>query len=235
VIGGIVGLALIILLGWCIVSRRKKDEFDGDFDPEHISAVRRGRQDLLPELPPGAAEVTPFRYEQQPGGFPHAMAQVPPNVYRTPPSPAPPTSPVYGVGALAAYPPQNRHSLSLSANSFSSPRSESDDLSLPNPYGSVYDAPVTAMSSVSGQSQPIVSQPRSTKEREAFGHRSNMAYPSGSSHNGSQARLMLASPMDDDSSSQVYVHRDGGQYKGATTPGSEIPPTYDSISPTERR
>jgi len=233
VVGGVAGLAIILLAAWFISKRRKRDNFDGDFDPDSIAGpVRRGgRQSLVPEGPSGA-EVTPFVMQNEPRG------------------PVLPQMGEYGSGIPAALVAGG--AAPHPAQSYSSPSDggypQSEGSYLPNPYppssdrsdyasgqgrqdylvGNPPGSPTQATTSVYSQ----FSQPRSAKEREAYTQRFGAAGGSG------QRPLMLATSSEEESSS-VIVHQDGGRVPVNNDNNDdeverEIPPTYDSLPEVER-
>ncbi len=61
VVGGVGGALLILALIFFLLRRRKRDDFDGDFDPDRVTGGRLPNMDLA-----GADEVTPYSYA--PGG-----------------------------------------------------------------------------------------------------------------------------------------------------------------------
>ncbi|KAL5520092.1 hypothetical protein ACEPAG_1752 [Sanghuangporus baumii] len=82
VVGGVAGLAALVLLVWFCLRRRKRNDFDGDFDPDAVakrnsSTLQRlgrgGDTDLLAAVRgvENEPEVTPYTYGMQqhgPGG-----------------------------------------------------------------------------------------------------------------------------------------------------------------------
>lgn len=63
------GLAVIVLLVWIILRKRRQaklDEFDGNFDPARVVSSSRGnRLNLDEEDTPAAAGITPYPYPEQ--------------------------------------------------------------------------------------------------------------------------------------------------------------------------
>jgi len=237
VVGGVVGLALLLIAAWLVSKRRKRNDFDGDFDPDSIAGpVRRGgRQSLVADGPTGA-EVTPYVMQNEPRGS--ALPQM-----------GEQGSIVPGalVAGAAGFGTASQH-----AHSYSNPSDggypQSDGSYLPNPYppssdrsdyasgqgrqdylmGNTPGSPTQASTSVYSQ----FSQPRTAKEREAYTQRFGTAGGSG------QRPLVLATNSEEDSSS-VIVHRDGGRVpvhndNNEEEVEKEIPPTYDSLPEVER-
>lgn len=66
VVGGLAGAAILATLIFFICRRRRRDDFDGNFDPDRVTGDNRG---TLPDIDLAAAEaVTPYSYN--PGGMP---------------------------------------------------------------------------------------------------------------------------------------------------------------------
>ncbi|KAF7776588.1 hypothetical protein Agabi119p4_4981 [Agaricus bisporus var. burnettii] len=78
VVGGVVGgLAILALLVWIILRKRRQakfDEFDGNFDPARVVSSRGNRLNLDDEDTPAAAGITPYPYPEHQQ---QNMAQVP--------------------------------------------------------------------------------------------------------------------------------------------------------------
>lgn len=69
VVGGVVGAALLATLVFLLCRRRRRDDFDGNFDPDRVVGVNHGagQGGTLPDIDLAAAgEVTPYSYT--PGG-----------------------------------------------------------------------------------------------------------------------------------------------------------------------
>jgi len=210
-VGGAVGLALIVLLLWFCIRKRKKDDFDGDFDPDHIDASP-GRDPTLPRLD---MDVTPYAYDPNQGG-----AVDDPN-----------GRPMYDMaqrsdgsagfllaGAVRAQTPpfSDIHGNQTSTTGSHYPPSSSGHGLLSPGLGDPRD------SSSRSSSNPIGSLP-SAKEREAADRR----------------RLYVANEFDrSGSSGDVIQHQDGGRVqldRIHDEPQREIPPSYDSIGPDHNR
>ena len=59
VVGGIGGLIALIVIAYFLLKRRRRDEFDGDFDPDKVTG---GRLPHGMDLAGEGAEVTPYQY-----------------------------------------------------------------------------------------------------------------------------------------------------------------------------
>jgi hypothetical protein len=70
VAGGVVILSLTALFFWFCVRKRKRDEFDGDFDPDHVVASSP-TNDIDPTLPHLDTENTPYAYNSYDGIAPY--------------------------------------------------------------------------------------------------------------------------------------------------------------------
>jgi len=233
-VGGVVGLALLLLGAWFLAKRRRRNEFDGDFDPDSVAGPvgRGGRQSLDG---PSGAEVTPFVMNNQSRG---------------------PTLPQMGehdAGVPAALVAGGAGYGASTAHSYSNPSEggypQSEGSLLPNPYPASSDrsdytqgqgrqdylagvpehtsgSPTQATTSIYSQ----FSQPRSAKEREAYQQRFGLAGGSG------PRPLMLANNSEEDA--PVIVHQDGGRIPEndeEERAQKEIPPTYDSLPDNERK
>lgn len=78
VVGGIAALVALLLLLWFVRRRRRNNEFDGNFDPDRVTAVGgtggaggMRQADLLGAGATGA-EVTPYSYQPQGAGAQYA-------------------------------------------------------------------------------------------------------------------------------------------------------------------
>jgi len=231
-VGGVAGLALLFIIAWLLARRRKRNNFNGDFDPDSVvGPLGRGKRQSLDG--PTGAEVTPFVMNNQQPTLP-LMGELSAGV---------PGASVAGAAAGAA---------AGTAHSYSSPSEsaypQSEASYLPNPYPASSDrsdyplaqgrqdylagvaghpssSPTQATTSIYSQ----FSQPRSAKEREAYQQRYGMTGGSG------QRPLMLANSSDEER--PVIVHQDGGRInenEEEEQAQKEIPPTYDSLPDNER-
>jgi len=213
--GGIAGLAAILLIGlFCWRrNRTRRDDFDGNFDPDRV--VRHvGATDLA------GAEVTPYHYE--PGGLAAAgavAAGAGSAHHSSGGSAGPPSS--SGGGSMRQY--QDTQALlragsagaaTVTSGSHYAPTS-SDSASV-YPDSSQQHHQPQVLGAV-GMPVPQPYRPMSTKEREAARQR------------GQSGGLGLASAAEEE---EVIQHTDGGQIPDTTVAPSsphEIPPSYDSI------
>lgn len=220
VVGGVAGIIILALLIFCIRRRVRKDEFDGDFDPDRVVGRADGASGTLPRVDI-ADEVTPFpqsytdqgsssmrQYGNSPYlGMPSSLAgsgQIGPEIY--------PSSAV-GPGA-SSYDGQSRQFMQPGVG-----------LPPPGAYG-----PQTNMYSTGpGDWQASRPSPPSTasynttstraaKEREAMGR------------SGQGQGLGLATQREAAEGSDVVVHQDAGRAPiEEHAPPKEIPPAYESI------
>jgi hypothetical protein len=213
-VGGVTGLAILgLLLFYCLRRQRRKDDFDGNFDPDRVGH-NQGPLDLT------AGEVEPYTYPQESGDPGHVGMRegtgaggVVQQYYNTSPgarheyggdsrSPtethtttsylAPNAGPMAGAGAGLAYAPSSSTSLT---------------------------------------------PPRSAKEQEAFSRFNSLgssAGMSGEASGSAEPGLRVMNQPDD----SVVVHQDGGRVRipaDEEPVEREIPPTYDSIPPDDSR
>jgi len=231
-VGGVAAFIALLLAAWLIARRRRRNDFDGDFDPDRVAGPTRhgGRQSLVPDGPDGG-EVTPY-----------VMA----NQNRSPALPqmgehdaGVPAALIAGGAAYGA----TAHQRASLSNPSEAGYPQSESSYLPNPYPASSDisdsaygqgrqdqprSPTLGTTSVYSQ----FSQPRSAKEREAYAQRHGVAGGS------TQRPLMLATSSEEDTESQVIVHQDGGRIpendRNEEQVEKEIPPTYDSLPQEER-
>lgn len=201
-VGGVVGLVALLFIAWFIARRRRRNDFDGDFDPSNVAGPDRrgGRQSLVPDGPDGA-EVTPYVM--------HNTGRGPTLPQMEEHSVDVPSSLIAGGVAYEGGPRQRQ--------SFSTPSEggyqHTESSYLPNPYPPSSDrsdngygqglqepprSPTQATTSVYSQS----SQPRSAKEREA--HIQRFGAASGS---GQRPLILVTSSEEDTDSTPVIVHQ----------------------------
>lgn len=237
IVGGIAGLAVLsLLLLWWYRRKNRKEDFDGNFDPDRIISDGRHQDDL--DLV--GHEIHPFDYapnqemaQQHPsvpsfltGGLAGAGAgagaaalqtqrNYPPAPYSTSGASAPSTySQPMSDPAFAGYDARSSsHGHTTTSHGASSPTNPS--FAMPGPSGDFRQpspGPSLAMGSESSNSSPpggVGGSIPSSKEREAQGGRFRVA-----------------------NEGPVIVHQDGGRLDSTPEeedPPHEIPPTYDSI------
>jgi hypothetical protein len=218
VAGGVVGLALIALLLWFCIRKRKRDDFDGDFDPDRVVAASPGRDPTLPRLD---MDVTPYAYDPYNGGDADNPSE-------------PPGMPVYNMAqrsdgsagfllAGAAVPPSHRSqtppfsdiqgNLTSTTGSHYPPSSSGHD-----PLNMLAGDHRGASFGSSNLPGGILS----SKEREAAVERRGL-YVANDGYDRGRG-----------SGPDVIQHQDGGRIPLDRThdvPQREIPPSYDSIGP----
>jgi len=219
-VGGVGGIAIIILLLLCIRRRSRKDEFDGDFDPDRVVGHTGGGGTLPPvDL---ADDVTPFPHPYTADGENSTMRQFGGSTY-LPVSSSFATS---GQNSTEFYPSSKAAVVGVADPSrvFGPPR-------IGSPPSGVYLPPTDMYGGSSiGWSDPRVSPPPSTtsqttssargaKEREAIGR------------DGQGTGLGLATQQEvAEGSEDVVVHQDAGRAPVEDhPPPREIPPAYESI------
>lgn len=259
VVGGIGGLALLALLIWFLRRRAKRDEFDGDFDPDRV--VRHSSGQGL-DLAGPETNVTPFQLGQPgfgTGGPPSVATSAGAAGFGAGPGhggapmsmPLPQHEmaqhggPAYlgaaGAGGQSAYDQYAYGGANangpLTPTSGSSSSGYGPPVSAAHGYAGAAYAPSVAPTATSGshysQSQSGVtpSSGRSAKEREALAARNGRA---GQLHLANHPEGEEAAPVE----SEVVQHRDGGRVPppradSGSSP-AEIPPSYDSIPREDR-
>jgi len=223
-VGGVVVLAVIAILLWYCVRKRRDDDFDGNFDPDRVVGTSPGRAATLPRLdldvapysynPAGSgATVTDYRNSQAPqmpvpqhSGYNMSQKAAAPAAFRAEGAVVPP-----GQYAQTQYsdPPGNRTSTTGSHYPTS-------------PEHSLVGVPMNDFRNSSpGPSLGTSGTVPSAKERE-------------------MSRTMFVASGDGDTGSGsggVIQHQDGGRVRLDRTPEErpqmEIPPSYDSIDPDD--
>ncbi|KAH9172373.1 hypothetical protein EDB89DRAFT_921351 [Lactarius sanguifluus] len=201
VAGGIAGLIAILLIGlFCWRrNRRRRDDFDGNFDPDRVVG-HTGHTDLA------GAEVTPYSYEPGvAGGMP---------VHSGPSTGAPSSS---GGGSMRQY----RDSQALLGSAFEAGAATATSGSHYAPTSS--DSASAYPSSIAHSSQqhgampvPQPYRPMSGKEREALRQRG-------------EGGLGLASALEEDEVIQHTDGGQIPVPSVPASPPHEVPPSYDSI------
>lgn len=201
VAGGIAGLVAILLIGlFCWRrNRRRRDDFDGNFDPDRVVG-HAGHTDLA------GAEVTPYSYEPGvAGGTP---------VHSGPSTGAPSSS---GGGSMRQY----RDSQALLGGAFEAGAATATSGSHYAPTSS--DSASAYPSSIAHSSQqhgampvPQPYRPMSGKEREALRQRG-------------EGGLGLASALEEDEVIQHTDGGQIPVPSVPASPPHEVPPSYDSI------
>ncbi|KIK92086.1 hypothetical protein PAXRUDRAFT_148082, partial [Paxillus rubicundulus Ve08.2h10] len=246
-VGGVVGLVIFALFLFCIRKRSKKDEFDGDFDPDRVVGHSTGGG-TLPQVDL-TDDVTPFpqQYGDYGGG---SMRQYGDSPYLM-------NAAVAGAGAAAgagagmpggATSPltsPSRYSDATSYHQAGGPSSaegypQNNQFMRPGggPPPGGYQQPVNMYGAGPADwftPQPMISPPpstvasttatsRSAKEREALARNGEGT--------GTGTGLALATQHEvAEGSGEVVVHQDAGRAPsdGHHSP-NEIPPAYESIS-----
>ncbi|KAF9219830.1 hypothetical protein BS17DRAFT_882629 [Gyrodon lividus] len=246
VVGGVVGIALLILFIFCIRRKSKKDDFDGDFDPDRVIGHSTGGGGTLPQVDL-SDEVTP--YLQQYGDRGGSMRQYGESPY------FPDAAAAGGAAAGAAMPgratsPLTSPSRYSDATSYHHPTGASSAEGYPQgnqfvrpgggPIPGAYQQPVNmygagpadwhtpnpltspAPSTVASHTTTATSS-RSAKEREALARNGQGA--------GTRTGLGLATQHEaPEGSGEVVVHQDAGRAPSDEQPAPrEIPPAYESI------
>ncbi|KAI0755343.1 hypothetical protein C8Q80DRAFT_1117750 [Daedaleopsis nitida] len=74
VVGGIAGLAILATLVFFLFRRhRKRDDFDGNFDPDRVVGLSGDNRGTLPNIDLAADNITPYNYTPQGPGMPVAQ------------------------------------------------------------------------------------------------------------------------------------------------------------------
>lgn len=213
VVGGVAGITILAFLLFCIRRRARKDEFDGNFDPDRVVGHTDGGGGTLPNVDL-ADEVTPFPQPYTDQGS-SSMRQ-----YGKPPYiPVPSSFAASGHASTEFYPPG-------AADADAQPRQFMPPQGAYIPPINMYGTgPVDWHSPRPGVSPPpstvsnTTSSTRATKEREAMGR------------GGQGMGLTLATQQEAaEGSGDVVVHQDAGRAPAEEhAPPREIPPAYDSI------
>jgi len=217
-VGGIAALAIISFLLWYCVHKRKRDEFDGNFDPDRVVGGSPGRDVDI--------DVTPYSYnpdEAGTGGYNNQAPVMPMPQHSGHAMSQRIGAPAAFAGGMAAVTPSQ-----YSHSQYSDPHANHTSTSgshypTTSPQQSIYGMPGTDFRNVSpGPSLATTGTGTipSAKERE-------MA--------SDKRRLYLANEEGEgNSGAGVLQHQDGGRVpldRTAEEHPNEIPPSYDMISP----
>jgi len=215
VVGGIAALAIISFLLWYCVRKRKRDEFDGNFDPDRVVGGSPGRDVDL--------DVAPYIYNPDESGV-HGQGPGMPVAQQSGYDMSQRTgAPAAFVGGMAGITPsQYSHSQYSDPHGNHTSTSGSHYAST-SPQQSISGMPSNDFRNVSpGPSLATTGTIPSAKEREMASDR---------------RRLYLANDEAEGSGAAVMQHQDGGRVPLDRTPEEEqpheIPPSYDMISPDE--
>ena len=206
VVGGAVGIIILIVIAFFLLRRSKrKDEFDGNFDPDRLDPERLGgnatRPGAMPHIDLVGAEVTPYpAYQQLSDSAPQKGYQQHPQMGQRPGMQAPVMGGAgYGTSDMHSVTSGSHYPTTITDQSVSGMRNQ--DYRGPSPGVSL---------GTSGGTLP------SSKGRESTSDGvlrvANDEHGEGGSGQGGG----------------IMFHRDGGQIP------EEVPPSYDSISPGER-
>ena len=247
VVGGIGGLAILLILGWYLLKRHNKykDDFDGDFDPDRVIGGRSSGAGLDLAAGDAAPQVTPYSYSPNPQ---MAMAQNNSSSVLGPGAAgvgAAGLGAAIGAGAAGA---SSRHGPPTSAPSAYSQPSQSQyggsssseaggAAHRTSDYNNAYAAYADGGESEAGMSSPRGAGGYYTGDWR--GPSPGPSVPSAAttgtlpSHKELEARgLRVRNERGEDDDGPVVQHTDGGRIPEegeATTPPREVPPSYDSI------
>jgi hypothetical protein len=215
VVGGVAGITILAFLLFCIRRRARKDEFDGNFDPDRVVGHSDGGGGTLPNVDL-ADEVTPFPQSYADQGS-SSMRQYGNSPY----IPVPSSLAASGRASTEFYP----HGVAGAGASTidAQPRQFMPPPGAYAPPMTMYGTgPVDWHTPRPGVSPPPstvsnnTSSTRATKEREAMGRGTG---------------LTLATQQEAaEGSGDVVVHQDAGRAPAEEqAPPREIPPAYESI------
>lgn len=207
-VGGVVGLALIALILWFCIRKRKRDDFDGDFDPDRVVAASPGRDPTLPRLD---MDVTPYSYDPNDGAAVNDTNVRP--VYDMAQRSDGSAGFLLAGAARSQTPPFSDYQGNLTSTTGSHyPPSSSGHGLLGAMAGDHRDAPSRSSPNAFGAMV-------SSKEREATMDKRRMYVANEGFRSG-----------------DVVQHQDGGRVqvdRAFEEPQREIPPSYDSIGPDQ--
>ena len=220
VIGGVAGIAILAVLFFCIRRRVRKDEFDGNFDPDRVVGHTDGASGTLPRVDI-AEEVTPFPQSYTPQGS-SSMRQYGESKYLAIPS----SLAASGQNSAEFFSPGAGAPVDAQSRPFMPPGfgPSSSGAYLPpiNMHGT---GPADWYSPQPGVSPPAstvsnnTTSTRAAKEREAL------------ERSGQGAGMGLATQQEAaEDNGDVVVHQDAGRAPVEEhAPPREIPPAYESI------
>ncbi|KAI0338850.1 hypothetical protein BDW22DRAFT_682375 [Trametopsis cervina] len=244
VVGGLVGLLALALLAFFCVRRhkRRKDEFDGDFDPDRVTGGRHGGPVDLAAGGEAAPQVTPYNYApemSQHGSSGHLLGA----------GLAGAGAGLAGAGAgglLAAGAENSRHGPPTSVPSaYSQPSqyggsSSSGGAGRGNqPHEALYE--VGSDAGMSDGARTGTTSPHRVSVGGMYGDWRQPSPGPSLPTSGTTGTLPSQKEMEarglrvhnrlDDEEGDVVQHTDGGRVpaEGSASPPREIPPSYDSI------
>ncbi|WWD07336.1 hypothetical protein V865_005434 [Kwoniella europaea PYCC6329] len=240
VVGGVVGLALIGILLWFLLKRRRsnRDEFDDMmFDPgrpEHQAPIDLGQEGndptVEPYYTPGVASTTQSPEMAQ---YPRSAVTSsdggygPQDVSR---GPSTGTSAGFAGRGAGGYDMQNLATMPM-------PTAHPTGIA-PHPEigaGAGAAAGGLAAGGMSAKQREAYQESQRFRVQNQGGYGGPAAGPGPAGASGSNQLAPPMSPTETSTSDQVTVHQDGGRVQDEEEPsyGAEIPPTYDSIGRRE--
>jgi len=228
IVGGVIGaIALVGLVGlllFCLRRRRRKNEFDGNFDPDRVFSQPSGGG-TLPQVDLGDDhEITPLPYPDQGG-----MRQYGDSPYLTAGAAG---AGAAGIGRAISPLSSPSHYSDAGTSYYGSPSAEgypSQPFVRPGPQGQGPGAPnVYAMQQGDWHNpHPMTSPPPSVSNTSSSGR----AMKEREAMEGRQGLGLATQHETDGEGSGVVQHQDAGLAPGEEEgePPRDIPPSYDSI------